>query len=372
MKATSRSRLWGSTVQRPLSITVTGLLCFSMLLLTACSNTGPSSIARDRFDYVTSVSESWKRQMLLNLLKVRYTDAPVFMDVASVINSYELTGEVNLFGQLARVDSGDQIAGVGVTGRYADKPTITYQPLAGDKFTRSLMLPIPIPSLLYLIQSGYPADLVLRICVNSINEMQNSYGGAGRSQAGDAKFRELIDAIRQSQAAGGLGMKLKSATDRQAVVMFLRQSTDESIAAPVRKIRELLGLSETTRELSIVYGTYPENSTEVAMLSRSILQVLVDFASHIEVPQADLAEGRVYGNEITPDQERLFPHLIAVRSGSLAPADAFVSVQYRNQSFWIDDRDRQSKAVFNFLMILFSLTETGSIQAAPIVTVPAR
>jgi len=372
MKATRRSRPWGSTMQRLLSITVTGLLCFSMLLLTACSNTGPSSIARDRFDYVTSVSESWKRQMLLNLLKVRYTDAPVFMDVASVINSYELAGEVNLFGQIARVNSGDQISGVGVTGRYADKPTITYQPLAGDKFTRSLMLPIPIPSILYLIQSGYPADLVLRICVNSINDMQNSYGGAGRPRAGDAKFRELIAAMRESQVAGGLGMKMKTATDRQAVVMFLRQSTDEAIAVPVRKIRELLGLSETDRELSIVYGTFPEGKAEVAMLSRSILQVLVDFASHIEVPQADLTEGRVYGHEVAPEQETLFPHLITVRSGALAPEDAFVSVHYRNQSFWIDDRDRQSKAVFNFLMFLFSLTETGATQAAPIVTVPAR
>jgi len=372
MKATRRPGYLIATVQKQLSATVAGLLCVSMLLLAGCLGTGPSSIARDRFDYVTSVSESWKRQMLLNLLKVRYTDAPVFMDVASVINSYELTGEVNLFGQLARVDSGDQIAGVSATGRYADKPTITYQPLAGDKFTRSLMLPIPIPSILFLIQSGYPADLVLRICVNSINDMQNSYGGAGRPRAGDAKFRELITAIRDSQAAGGLGMKMKTASDRQAVVMFLRQSTDESIAIPVRKIRELLGLSETDRELSIVYGSYPENRAEIAILSRSILQVLVDFASYIEVPQSDLAEGRVYGHGSNPEQERLFPHLLAVSSGPLAPADAFVSVNYRNHWYWIEDRDRQSKAVFNFLMILFSLTETGTTQATPVVTVPAR
>ena len=36
--------------------------------------------------------DSWKRQMLLNLLKVRYTDAPVFLDISSVINSYSLEG----------------------------------------------------------------------------------------------------------------------------------------------------------------------------------------------------------------------------------------------------------------------------------------
>ena len=351
---------------------VFGLICLSGSLLAGCAGTGPSSIARDRFDYVTSVSDSWKRQMLLNLLKVRYTDAPVFMDIASVINSYELTGDVNLFGQLAKANAGDQISGVSVTGRYADKPTITYQPLAGDKFTRSLMLPIPIPSILFLIQSGYPADMVLRICVDSINGFRNSYGGPGRPQSGDAKFRELMDAIRESQAAGGLGMKVKSSTDRQAVVMFLRPSTDEAIAAPVRKVRELLSLDEAADEYSFVYGNYPENNREIAILSRSIMQVLVDFSSYIEVPAEDVAEGRVYGIERTSDQERMFPSLLTVRCGSAAPVDAHVSVNYRNQWFWIEDRDKQSKLIFNFMMMLFSLTETGPAQVAPIVTVPAR
>lgn len=348
------------------------LLSLSLLLLTACSHTGPSSIARDRFDYVTSVSESWKRQMLLNLLKVRYTDAPVFMDVASVINSYELTGEVNLFGQVARLNSGDHIAGIGATGRYADKPTITYQPLSGDKFTRNLMMPIPIPSILYLIQSGYPADLVLRICSDSVNGLQNSYGGPGRPQAGDPKFRELISAIREAQVAGGLGMRAKSVQDRQTVVMFLRPATDEAIAAPVRKVRDLLSLNGTAREFTVSYGTYPENDTEIAILSRSILQVMIDLSSHIDVPASDLEEGRVFGMQRTPEQERMYPPLITVRTGSAAPGDAHVSVNYRNQWFWIDDRDRQSKQIFNFMMFMFSLTDTGPQQAAPLVTVPAR
>lgn len=349
-----------------------GTLSLSMLLLAGCSGTGPSTIARDRFDYVTSVSESWKRQMLLNLLKIRYTDAPVFMDIASVINSYELTGEVNLFGQVARINSGDHIAGIGATGRYADKPTITYQPLAGDKFTRNLMLPIPIPSILYLIQSGYPADLVLRICVDSINGLHNSFGGQGRPQAGDPRFRELISAFRDSQAAGGLGMRAKTIKERQAVVMFLRPLTDTAIATPVSKILELLALNPTSREFTVTYGTYPENDTEITMMSRSILQIMIDMASHFDVPAADLAEGRVYGQVRTAEQEQMFPALISVRTGATPPDDAHVAVNYRNQWFWIDDRDRQSKAVFNFMMFLFSLTDTGPAQAAPLVTVPAR
>lgn len=347
-------------------------MVLALALLAGCASLGPATVTRDRFDYVTSVSDSWKRQMLLNLLKVRYSDAPVFMDIASVINSYEVTGELNLFGQIARTNAGDEIAGLGATGRYADKPTITYQPLAGEKFTRSLMLPIPVPGILSLLQSGYPADFIMRLCVHSINGLENAYGGPGRAQSGDPKFSELLAAIKAAQAGGGMGMRLKSTEDKQTVMMFLRPMADEAAAAPGIKVRELLGLSATAREFNVVFGNTTENDREIAILSRSILELLIDVASYIEVPAVDLAEGRVYAAQRTAEQERLFPPLLSVHCGPAAPADAFVAVNYRKHWFWIDDRDRQSKQMFNSMMFMFSLTETGPGQAAPIVTVPAR
>jgi hypothetical protein len=85
-----------------------------------------------------------------------------------------------------------------------------------------------------------------------------------------------------------------------------------------------------------------------------------------------VAEGSVSRLQRTPEQERMFPPLVTVRCASSAPGNAHVSVSYRDHRFWIEDRDRQSKQMFNFLMFLFSLTETGTVQAAPIVTIPAR
>jgi hypothetical protein len=353
------------------------VLPFLMLLfLTGCASTGPSTIARDRFDYITAISESWKRQMMLNLLKIRYTDAPVFMDVASVINSYEVAGEISLRGQVAdkfnNSLAGDQILSLGATGRYVDRPTISYQPLSGDKFARSMMMPIPISAVLFLIQSGYPADLVMRVCMNSINGLDNSYGGPGNPREGNPKFHELVSEIRKSQSVGGMGMRLKIAKDKQPVVMFLRPVNDEAMAASNRRIRELLGLDGSANEYTVVIGDFPDNNLEVSMLSRSILQVMVDVASYVDIPAADAAEGRVYAPQRTPEQARLFPPLITIRTGSTAPGDAFVSIQYRNQWFWIEDRDRPSKQMLTFLMMLFSLTETSTVQAAPILTVPTR
>jgi hypothetical protein len=57
---------------------------------------GPTTLPRDRFDYAAAISESWKNQMLLNLVKARYSDAPVFLDIASAINSYSIETDVSV------------------------------------------------------------------------------------------------------------------------------------------------------------------------------------------------------------------------------------------------------------------------------------
>jgi len=347
------------------------VICVSVLLLTGCASIGPTTVARDRFDYVTAISDSWKRQALLNLLKVRYADAPVFMDVTSVISAYSVGADVSVGGQVAQPGRGDAFVSAGAGAQYADKPTITYQPLSGDKFARSLMAPMPITGILSLIQAGYPADLVLRICVNSINGLENDFGGPGNPRAGSPKFYELMTALRQSQAAGGAGFRTRSTKDKQTVVMFLRASSNEAVPL-TRRIRELLGLDPAGYEFTIVYGSFPEPDGEIAILSRSILQVMIDFAAQIDVPASDIAEGRVYRPQRTADQERMFPPLLMVRTGASPPDDAHAAVRYRNQWFWVDDRDQQSKVTLSFLMMAFSLTEGAPAQPAPLVTIPAR
>jgi len=346
-------------------------MAFVGMMLASCASVGPPTITRDRFDYVSSISDSWKRQMLLNLMKVRYADVPVFMDVSSVISAYSLETDVSVAGQYAPPGRGDTFGGVGATGRYADKPTISYQPLTGDKFAKSMMAPIPVAGVLYLIQSGYPADLVMRVCVSSINGLENAYGGPGNPRAGDPKYRELMDALRESQSTGDTGFRVKPVNDKQAIVMFMRPPNEQPSVSS-RRMRELLGLNAKAREFNVVYGTFPENDTEIAMMTRSILQVMVDFASHVEVPQVDVAEGRVYSPRRTAEQENLFPPLLVVRHGIAAPDDAYVAIRYRNQWFWIDDRDQKSKIAMTFLMLAFSLTEGAPAQAAPVVTIPAR
>jgi hypothetical protein len=342
------------------------------LLLIGCGSLGPATVARDQFDYVSSMSDGLKRQTLLNLIKVRYADAPVFLDVASVINAYTLEADLRLGGQAAQPSRGEQFLNLGAGGRYADHPTISYTPLSGERFVRSLLSPLPVSGILFLLQSGYRADAVLRVTVNSVNGLDNAYGSFAGSRAGSEEFHQLLETMRRAQAAGAFDVRLTQAQDRQSMAMFLRPPANAEELEYDRALRRLLKLDPRASEFTVVPGPFAASPREIAIQARSMLQVLTDFASYIEVPPAEVAEGRVYAATRSAEQLRMYPPPVEVRSGAAAPADAYVAVRYRERWFWIDDRNVASKAAFNFLLLMFALTETGAQPSAPILTLPAR
>ena len=46
-------------------------------IMSGCSSIGPDTVERDRFDYNTAISNSWKEQTLLNIIKICYADMPL-------------------------------------------------------------------------------------------------------------------------------------------------------------------------------------------------------------------------------------------------------------------------------------------------------
>jgi len=349
------------------------------LLLAGCTTIGPHSVQRDRFDYNKAISDSWKQQTLLNIVKLRYADMPLFVEVASIVSGYTLESAVNL--GVTAFDGGSAIefgtanfGSIGGSGKYTDRPTITYSPITGSQFNKTFMTPIPPSSVLFMIQAGWPAGMVLPLTLEAINGHRAQRSIGLREQAGEAGFYRIIELFALLQRGGAVGMRVdkKEGAQDSTVVVIRRDRIPAEIVAAAEELAQLLGIRRHAPEYTVAYGEVARNDTELAMLTRSTLSIMIELAGQVRVPPEHVAEGRTPSSLADKgDTETDKRRLIDIHSGRDKPADAFAAVSYRDHWFWIDDRDLKSKRTFAYLMLLFSLTETGGKEGLPLVTIPA-
>ncbi len=356
-----------------------GLLLLIVLAMTGCASMGPGTVTKDRFDYTAAVGDSWKTQMLLNLVKIRYGDAPVFLDIGQIVAARSLLSNVSATGTLFQFFSGPLpnavtgSAALTAGGSYADIPTVTYAPLAGERFARQLMSPLPPAAILNVIQAGFPVDAVFRFGVQSVNGIDNRRVLLQQVKPADPQFYALLKELRLIQGSGDIGARSQRTDKEEALTLVLRPKPSAVVEHAFLNVASLLGLDPAAREYRVVYGAVAASDKEIAIQSRSILEILTDLSAYITVPEAHVAERRV-GPTPEADQgpDGPIPPLILIASAASHPDEAFVAVPYRGYWYSIDDRDMRSKSLFSFIMFLFTFVETGSKEAAPVLTIPTR
>ena len=347
----------------------------AILFLIGCSGIGPGTVPRDRFNYNQAISKSWKEQTLLNIVKIRYADMPLFVEVASVVSGYTLESQANIGGQLSSPDAvqGDSLT-LGGSGKYTDRPTITYSPITGKTFNENFLTPIPPRAVLFLMQSGWPADLIFPLTVQAINGSRSRVAAGHDQRTGDPEFYRIIALFRQIQKSGAVGMRILKETDAKesTVLFFFRKNIKPEVEAALEELSGLLGLKPGSEEITVTYGLIQANDREIAMLTNSMLDIMIDLATQIDVPFEHVAAGFTVPSLAPPkDDEIAVAQLIDIQSSPEQPEDAFVAVEYEDHWFWIDKGDFKSKRTFAVLMILMSLSETGGRGGLPLVTIPA-
>jgi hypothetical protein len=346
----------------------------AVLYGTGCVSIGPQTIPKDRVDYLDSIGESWKRQTLLNILRLRYMDTPMFLDVSSVVASYGVGATVGADAKVGTTSAASSLSQVGVSGsaNFTNNPTITYVPLTGSKFLRSLIESVPPTTVLSLVEVGYPANFVLELGVESINGLRNRSDHGGRVRKADPEFLRLASLLSQIQDESGMGLRIEESGDKQPkVVLFFRpeRMTSESLALAV-EVRQLLGLAEDLNEYKIIFSPGRGKPDELAINSRSVMQMMSALATFVEVPPEDIAAGAA-----TPVPDTTLwgsKPLLQVSSGSAPPRNAFVAVKYHNHWFWINDGDWRSKRTLSTVLFLFTLTDTETGGRAPVLTIPVK
>jgi hypothetical protein len=352
------------------------LLCgLGIVALTGCKHIGPRTVAVDRFDYSTAIADSWKQQTLLNIVKLRYMDLPVFVDVASIVSGYSLQTGVSIQGTLSSSQAvqGD-FGSLGGQVIYTDRPTITYVPMTGERFLQGLITPIDPKNVFFLLQSGYAADFILGMAVESLNGVRNRSTAGGVVREADPEFSRTLELLRDVQAAGAFGMRIEEdkARGSTGVVFFRREEVPGEIAEKGAEIRRLLKLPADQQRFVLTYSPMRGAESELAVNSRSMLQIMQTFASFVEVPEPHLQDSSAWPSPepaAVPEGRR---QTVRIHSGKEKPAGAFAAVRYRDYWFWVANGDRTTKRALTVVMFFFSLAETGSPAKLPLITIPAQ
>lgn len=364
------------------------LLLGVLPVIDGCTSIGVGSIVRDRPAYNEVIADTWKQQTLLNIVKLRYFDTPTFLDVSSVISSYQLQGEIALEREFFPRSPGDTNRTLGLSGTYIDRPTISYAPLNGERFVNNLLRPIPPQAVFAMVMSGHQAEYIFRAAVRSINDVYNHSAAPSRARAQDPEFTRVVEALQRIQRVGALGMRIEEVrapveaagggaraerVRREHVTwVFFRNTPDEEIQADIALVRRALGLAPQASEFRLLFGALRSDGNEIALFTRSILEILVELSAGVDVPPDHVAEGRVRSiSHSALDGADAYP-IARIRVSAIRPDDAFSAVFYRNHWFWIDDRDIPSKRVFTFLRLFSSIAETGVAPQLPVLTVPAN
>lgn len=351
--------------------TARAALLVATLAAAGCVSFGGGKLEHDQVDYARSLDRAQKRQTLANIVSLRYADTPSFLPVTQVIAAY------NFDASASALAAGSTINGSGTSGQlggsvgYSNHPTFTFTPTTGEAFAAGYIRPLSPALVLPLVQSGVPIDLLLRIVVQSIGDLQNSAALSGAQSSGSVGFFELIHALRRLQLKGALTVRFDKAEAGNRVFLAIdpTRSDDAAVAADAQAVRKLLHVPAAAKEIEIVYGAVPERGATVGVVTRSVIGILTEIGAQIEVPQADVdARATVPTVQLLDVETR--PTII-VHVGAQAPPDAYASAAYGSSQYWIDRQDFDSKFAFSVVQNLIALAETSGDAKAPIVTIPA-
>jgi hypothetical protein len=344
------------------------------LLLTACQSRGPGRLPPDRFNYNAAIAQSANEQMLLNLVRLRYSEIPVFLDVSSVLTQYRYLGHVGVEGSSGE-SLGDPLWSVGGSAniRYMEQPTITYTPLKGGEFAEQLLKPIPTEMVFSLVESGWPPEELMVMCFFRVNNLVNVPFDV-ELQEGDAErlraFRSTMEQLIELARLNAIEMQRRGQEDEEIRVLVFNTEADPRAQARIDAFKSNVGLDPAQSEFEITRKTIRREPDEITVRVRSLLE-LMGFLSHgVEVPATHLEELRVRPPAVAADDwaRSLIP--LHVETSVDPPESAYVAVRHQDHWFYIAHDDHTSKQSFGLLDYLFQMQSPQQQTVGPIITVP--
>src|ERR1700761_7853217 len=183
------------------------LVCVS---LCGCFGLGNTRLYEDQLGYSRALGDAEKSDTLLNVVRIRYADAPIILQATQVISGYQLQRNVTGGFEVFPTEHPNTFVSGSASAQLQQSPTFTFQPLSGAQFAESFVRPLAPADLLSLAMSGLPVDVLFPLGGQSVNGLSNAVALTRQtSAAGSPGFFQLLQDLRRLQIAGLLSVKVE-------------------------------------------------------------------------------------------------------------------------------------------------------------------
>jgi hypothetical protein len=400
------------------------------LSLTGC-DFGPLALENTHGRYNESLKQVDEEQLLLNIVRARYNDNPMRLDVSAIAAQYELSASAEarpffeapnpagaVFRTFTRILPD-------VSASATNRPTISLTPLDDPETLRGLFTQSTLDGIIFLAETGYPVATMFRTWVDYLNGLPNAATASGPPRAvvpefidfqrvaqimqflqdrGDLRFtraerfadigdhlpESAITASSQVEAARN-GYEYQRRADNSWALVKRERRLDLRLnprilnSPEVIEFCRLLHLKPGRDNYEIkIDGTdelfaTPEQgdtATKISLFPRSPVQAFYYLAHGVDVPPEHFACGVVEptaGPDGTAfDWSQVTAGLFTVHYAKQfsRPNHAYVAVKYRDYWFYIDDCDHDTKITFSLALVLGRVNLLGTKKGGPALTLP--
>jgi len=177
-------------------------------VLSGCA-VGPSLYKTSFTQYNDAVRKTLDEQMLANLVRMRYFESPIFLQVSSLNTSFSVGGNLGATGTYVSGSPDAYVASIG--GTYSENPTISFSMPESREYYGRLMAPLSAKQITALVLGGFDTELVFRTSVRGINGLKNLNADHDNSSAEPlyhARFREMLGLITKLRSEGLIDLEL--------------------------------------------------------------------------------------------------------------------------------------------------------------------
>ncbi len=350
------------------------IIVICSVLLSACQSWfGPSALNDTHPAYNQAIVNSLSQEMLLNLVRLKYRDRPYFLSINSVTASMSLKSSLGISSS-AKIGGASSVSpDIGIS--FTQSPTISYSPLGGEDFLKSVLSPIPLQAVLVMAQSGWQVERIFGLCVERLNGLANAPRASGPTPSMEPEykpFKELIKSFNYLQTHNVVEIGVNP--DSGGIEIHFLPTEDLVAQVEIKRIRLLLKINDLDKyHLSTNFLEYQPNNWNIRL--RSISSILYYLSHNIDIPELHKQKGLVT-NTVTKEGE-LFDWsktpagtLFKIKSAADKPDNAYIFVYYRDTWFYIADNDLNTKSTFMLLTQLFNLQAGQSKAVNPTLTIP--